>query len=41
MAAIRELRRLVARNAATEEFALRRLCEKPARSLWRRMVNDN
>jgi hypothetical protein len=30
----------VARNAATQEFALRRLCEKPARSLWRRMVND-
>ncbi len=40
MAAIRELRRLVARNAATEEFALRRQCERPARVLWARMVRD-
>ena len=40
VAAIRELRRLVARNAATEEFAFRRRCEKPAQALWRRMVRE-
>jgi hypothetical protein len=40
VAAIRELRRLVARNAATEEFALRRQCDRPARALWARMVRD-
>jgi hypothetical protein len=39
--AIRELRRLVARNGANEEFALRRHCERPARALWARMVRDH
>jgi hypothetical protein len=36
--AIKQLRRLVALNAATGEYQFRRHCEKPARSLWARMV---
>jgi hypothetical protein len=40
VAAIRELRRLVARNAATEEFAIRRQCVGPARHLWARMARE-
>jgi hypothetical protein len=36
--AIKQLRRLVALNVATGEYQFRRHCEKPARSLWARMV---
>ena len=40
VAAIRELRRLIARNAATEEWQLRTVCEPAARGLWARMVAE-
>jgi hypothetical protein len=40
MAAIRELRPLVARNMANEEWGLRTSCEPAARALWSRMVSE-
>ena len=40
VAAIRELRRLFARDAASDEYSVRRQCLGPARLLWSRMVRD-
>jgi hypothetical protein len=40
VAAIRELRGLIARNAATEEWQIRKGLDEPARALWMRMLNE-